>query len=345
VTIDLRTQLSDQIDEILVPLIAGRGEHICIIDPPNQTNVGDHAIFLGELDFISRHFPRARLSFVEADGYSPQADPLIEEATLLLIHGGGNFGNLWERHHRIRMRILDRFSHKYIVQLPQSIHFGNPESLKVTAEAIQKQSAFTLMVRDQRSCDFARQHFKCDVRLSPDMAFAMRPIAREPATVDVFCLLRTDKEAVVNRLSVFEAVQSIERSCEVGDWLIQSQVFTHGLDKTLTFLTRNAPLAMAPFRSAALSVRRHYARQRVEYGRVLLSRGQTVVTDRLHAHIFCCLLGIPNLIFDSYDGKISAFFKCWTRDRSEASLIQSPQCLGEFLRPRHGTANKLRATH
>jgi exopolysaccharide biosynthesis predicted pyruvyltransferase EpsI len=335
---DLQTQLRGQIDEILAPLVAGHEEHICIIDPPNQPNVGDNAILLGELDFLARHFPNARLSFTEADGYSPEADPLVEEATLLLIHGGGNFGDLWERHHRIRMRILDRFPHKRIVQLPQSIHFDNPDTMRATADAIQRQSAFTLLVRDKRSLDFAQRHFKCDVRLSPDMAFAMQPRAREAAKINVFCLLRTDKEAVVDRSAVFEAVQSVGRSCELGDWLVDSQTLIRRLDKKLTGWTQNAPLVMAPFQSVALRVREHYARQRVDYGRVLLSRGRTVVTDRLHAHILCCLLGIPNLIFDSYDGKISAFFECWTRDRFEASLINSPQNLRDCLALSHPLA-------
>jgi exopolysaccharide biosynthesis predicted pyruvyltransferase EpsI len=338
VTHELRTQLSGRIDEILVPLVAGHDKHICIIDPPNQPNVGDNVILLGELDFLARHFPSARLSFIEADGYSPEADPLVEEATLLLIHGGGNFGDIWQRHHRIRMRILDRFPHKRIVQLPQSIHFDDPDAMRATADAIQRQSAFTLLVRDQRSLDFAQRHFKCDVRLSPDMAFAMQPIARQPAKINVFCLLRTDKEAVVDGSSIFEAVQSVTRSCELGDWLVESQSLVRGLDKRLTRLTGKAPLAMAPFRTAALRVREHCARKRLHHGRVLLSRGRTVVTDRLHAHILCCLLGIPNLIFDSYDGKISAFFECWTRDRSETILVDSPQNLANCLGLSHPPA-------
>ena len=328
----LRTRLSSRIDEILVPLVTAHHEHICIIDPPNHSNVGDSAILLGELDFLARHFPGARLSFTDADGYSPEADRMIEEATLLLLHGGGNFGDIWPRHHRLRMRILERFPHKRLVQLPQSIHFDDSDAMRATADAIQKQSAFTLLVRDQRSLDFARRHFKCDVRLSPDMAFAMRPIAREPAKVDVFCLIRTDKEAVVDRPSIFEAVQSAGRSCELGDWLAEPQTLVRRLDTKLTRLTRKIPVAMAPFRTAALRVRERYARQRLRYGRVLLSRGRTVVTDRLHGHILCCLLGIPHQVFDSYDGKISAFFECWTRDGSEGGLVGSPQDLADRLR-------------
>jgi exopolysaccharide biosynthesis predicted pyruvyltransferase EpsI len=51
----LNAQLSKRIDETLAPLIAGRSERICIIDPPGYANVGDSAFLLGELAFLRRH--------------------------------------------------------------------------------------------------------------------------------------------------------------------------------------------------------------------------------------------------------------------------------------------------
>ena len=61
----LNAKLSKRIDETLAPLIAGRSERICIIDPPGYANVGDSAIFLGELAFLRRNFPDARIDFFE----------------------------------------------------------------------------------------------------------------------------------------------------------------------------------------------------------------------------------------------------------------------------------------
>jgi exopolysaccharide biosynthesis protein PssK len=316
--------LNSRIEDILKPLLHQKGEHICIIDPPGHPNVGDSAILLGELDFIARNFPSSRVSYYDVDNYSPNADRYIEEATILLIHGGGNFGDIWPHHHELRMRVLQRFSHKSIVQLPQSIHFSDKIASRSTADIIRQQRDFTLLLRDQESFEYANTNFDCKVLLSPDMAFAMKPIVRKSPTVGYLCLLRTDKEVMANHRAIFEALHATSKTVEVCDWLGGPRKSSTRLDHILRKLTRKLPTVTAPLRSAMMSVRQQFAVQRLAYGIELLSKGATVVTDRLHGHILCCLLDIPHFVFDSYGGKISAFHATWTRDNTAAQLITSP---------------------
>ena len=320
----LHDRLRKEIERALVPMLRGRSGHICIIDPPGHPNVGDSAILLGELDFIAQHFPRARLSFYDVESYSPAADRYIEQATILLIHGGGNFGDIWPRHHQLRMRIIERFPHKATIQMPQSIHFDSRDELTSAAAAIRAHSDFTLLVRDKRSFDLALNSFECSVRLVPDMAFAMRPIVRRPPDVDYFCLLRTDKEAVADHASILDALRGRGGTTEARDWLDEPQTLALRLDRRLGWRTKANPASTAPLRPAMTRLRRHHALQRLRYGVELLSRGRTVVTDRLHAHILSCLLQIPNFTFDSYDGKISAFYETWTHEDTGSRLVVSP---------------------
>jgi exopolysaccharide biosynthesis predicted pyruvyltransferase EpsI len=320
----LHDRLRKEIERILVPLLRGRSDHICIIDPPGHPNVGDSAILLGELDFIAQHFPRARLSFYDVESYSPAADRYIEQATILLIHGGGNFGDIWPRHHQLRMRIIETFPHKTIIQMPQSIHFDSDHELMSTAAAIKAHPDFTLLVRDKRSFDFAVKSFECTVHLVPDMAFAMKPITRHSPTVDYFCLLREDKEAAVDHGAILNALRERGGTIEDRDWLDEQQTFTARLDQRLGWRTKANPASTAFLRPRMMRLRQHHALRRLSYGIELLSRGRTVVTDRLHAHILSCLLRIPNLTFDSYDGKISAFYETWTHEDANAGLVASP---------------------
>src|SRR5262245_49313650 len=169
----LNAQLSGLIDDTVAPLIAGRADRICIIDPPGYANVGDSAIFLGELAFLRRNFPEARIDFFDANNYTPACDRFIAESTVILLQGGGNFGEIWPRHHKIRMEILERFPGKPIVQFPQSISFVTQTGIDATARAIELQGNFTLLVRDRKSQAFAERHFPCRVLLCPDMAFAL----------------------------------------------------------------------------------------------------------------------------------------------------------------------------
>jgi len=320
----LRDRLNAKIEELLTPYIVNKSEKICIIDAPWYPNVGDSAILLGELSFLKRKFPSAKLSFYDSRNYSSSADSFIEEATILLIHGGGNFGDIWPEHHDLRMRILERFPHKPIMQLPQSIYFSDDANLRATAAEIKKQSSFTLFVRDLKSLELARRAFECEVVLAPDMAFAMPSITRKSSTVEYFCLLRTDKEVAIDHRVVTNILRASNKSFEVRDWVTDSRHFAARLDIKLNSLTRRYPAVTAPFCSVAMRLRQHNATQRLLYGIELLSKGSIVVTDRLHAHVLCCLLDIPHFVFDSLGGKISAFHATWTPDNANTRLITSP---------------------
>jgi exopolysaccharide biosynthesis predicted pyruvyltransferase EpsI len=195
-TEDLQIALKRRIGDVLLPLISGRGERIHLIDPPDHPNVGHCAILLGELDFFRRELPNSQVAFHDWSTYSPSAGRHIERASVLLMHGGGNFGDIWPHHHQFRLKILRRFPTRPTIQLAQSIHFDSPVALQETRDAIAGHSDFTLLARDTKSEAFARANFDCRVELCPDMAFAMDRIVRKPATVDALCLLRTDKEAV-----------------------------------------------------------------------------------------------------------------------------------------------------
>jgi exopolysaccharide biosynthesis predicted pyruvyltransferase EpsI len=327
----LRDELGDKIDRVLTPLLTSRAEHICIIDAPGHPNVGDNAILLGELCFISKRFPKARVTFYDAHSYSPEADRYIEEASVLFIHGGGNFGDIWPHHHRLRKRILERFPHKPIIQAPQSIAFTSETERDATARAIAAHGDFTLLVRDRKSLDYARRHFACQTQLTPDMAFAMPPLSREKPHVDYLCLLRTDKERLIDHDSIMQVLETSGRSVLSDDWLREPTGWVANLDRSLVRQTRRRPWLMAPFRSAIMGLRRAYAEQRVRYGVRLLSQGAAVVTDRLHAHILCHLSGIPDFAFDSFDGKISAFHGTWMADAVGAALVGSPEELAVKL--------------
>ena len=54
------------------------------------------------------------------------------------------------------------------------------------------------------------------------------------------------------------------------------------------------------------------ARERLGVGVAMLSRGEVVITDRLHAHILCVLLEIPHVVVDTGYGKLTRFIRTWT---------------------------------
>ncbi len=318
----LQSSLQGLIEMALLPLVNGHHRHICLLDPPGHSNVGDQAILLGELAFLRRYFPDARISFFDVDNYSSGCDRFIEQSSIILMHGGGNFGDIWPRHHALRLRILDRFAHKRIVQLPQSISFAGADTLAQTRTAIGRHPDFHLFVRDHASAALAAGNFDCPVTLSPDMAFCLDPLLRMDPDVDVFCLLRTDKEVATDHRALLAAVAAMGDVAS-GDWIIEPIDRMKRLDRCLSRHSHGRPSATWPMNNTMLRVRETYARRRLAAGVAMLNRGRSVVTDRLHAHILSCLLGIPNYVFDSIDGKVAAFHAAWTHRSPVAHRMAS----------------------
>lgn len=324
-------ELGRLIEEAVLPLVKGK-DRICLIDPPGHPNVGDHAIFLGELQFLSRNIPNSKLSFYDIDNYSPDADEFIENSSAILIHGGGNFGDIWPHHHRIRKQILTRFRSKPVIQMPQSISFSDEGERLETQRLIAAHPNFTMLVRDVRSLEYARANFDCETLLCPDMAFSMGAIRRKPARVEVSCLLRTDKERAADHEALRRQLADLELNFVEDDWLDAPRSFVERADRHMIKVTRKRPRLTAPFQSLLVGIRKRYSEERLARGVALLSAGRVVVTDRLHAHIMSCLLGIPNVVFDSWDGKISALHQTWTKGRFPCRMAQSPAEIGKDIR-------------
>jgi exopolysaccharide biosynthesis predicted pyruvyltransferase EpsI len=284
----------------------GGGAPLCLLDFPDHRNVGDSAIWLGEAAFFREH-RRAELGYVSsiADFSEAALRAAVPEGPIF-IHGGGNFGDLWRRHHEFREHVLERFRDREIIQLPQSIHFEHPDRVARTAHAIARHKRFRLFVRDQPSYEFATATFDCKVGLCPDLAFFLGALDRPGAPeVDVFYLMRTDKERALGTPTGRPGYTS-----RVADWLTESRVSIQahkllGIARGL----RGGRLDRIALRNARYEAA---AQARLVRGCRLLSSGRVVITDRLHAHILSLLLGIPHAVLDNSYGKLRRFLDAWT---------------------------------
>jgi exopolysaccharide biosynthesis predicted pyruvyltransferase EpsI len=60
----------------------------------------------------------------------------------------------------------------------------------------------------------------------------------------------------------------------------------------------------------------------VRLGLDLLAEAPVVVTDRLHAHILCLLIGVPHVVVDTGYGKLRAFVDAWTAGHPRVRLAR-----------------------
>ena len=288
---------------------AGMGS-AALLDIPDHPNVGDHGILLGELAFIDKSLPNAALHIASRNTYSGHLFGKTGQCDVIFINGGGNFGDIWPAHHDFRLRILDRFRDRRIVQFPQSLSFADPERLDDTKRHIAACRDFHLFVRDERSLAFARANFDCPSVLCPDIAFAMGALPARSATTDVSCLFRTDKEVLQSKTrQVSDLLAASKLDFRTGDWLTEAPRLRH-IHGILRRLSKRRRTAGAVFRHGRPGFQL-YARIRLRAGLAMLSRGNIVVTDRLHGMILSTLLGRPTVVFDSLDGKVKAFHRTW----------------------------------
>ncbi|WP_374651117.1 polysaccharide pyruvyl transferase family protein [Dongia sp.] len=295
-------RLQADISAVLKPLMSDARP--ALVDFPNHGNVGDSAIWLGEIAFLAREMGTRPAYTCSTATFS--ADDLRRRAPdgPILIHGGGNFGTIWRHHHQLRLDVLRYFPRRPIIQLPQSIHFDDDEAIRETADAIRRHGAFTLLVRDRKSFGFAQEHFDCPVHLCPDMAFCMGPFSRLRPIVDFLCLMRTDAERVSGMTIPDDASSRI-----VVDWLEESR---QDLRRTRLFARFGAVWRGEGISGHTPTVHDALAWRRFRRGVATLSQGKIVVTDRLHAHIISVLLGLPHVVLDNSYGKLGSFIDAWT---------------------------------
>ncbi len=321
-------RLQAQIDACLSPHIDGAP--IALVDFPDIRNVGDSAIWLGEIEYLRQRFGR-RPDYVSRGARDFSDEDLkrrVPEGPIF-IHGGGNFGDIWLGHQVFRERILERWPGRPVVQLPQSIHYGRLERADETARIIAKHRNFTLLVRDQESLHFAEKHFDCRTVLCPDMAFMIGAIAAPKPQLPVLAMLREDREKpdVVRDLRPWPDMP-------VEDWITEPRVPIR-VAKALGTLSELASLDVMRMRRGRFDAA---ARQRFSRGVNQIGRARALVTDRLHVHIVSLLMGRPHAVLDNSYGKIRRFMTAFSGGTELAYVATSFQDAVEWAHARAADA-------
>ncbi len=288
-------------------LLIPNDAHLALFDFPNYSNVGDSAIWLGELCYLQT-LPKVKIVAAEDLSVMSRRLPDLPDGTLILISGGGNLGDLWPQHQALRERLIEHYQHHRIIQLPQSIHFQDKRNEARCRKVFNKHRDFHLLVRDHVSLDFARQIYQGPIHLCPDMALYLGKLSRTVApSHPIFCLLRSDKEKLASPHS--PSVGNTEVAC--NDWLEEATSLSH---QAISWVQKKRIRPLFPhafFHKTRLNLYNHLAQKRLHRGCNLLCTGRAVITDRLHGHILCTMLEIPHVVLDNIYRKIGNFRDTW----------------------------------
>lgn len=299
--------VNDLKNKVLQELSSLITEDYVLLDIPNHKNIGDHLIYQGELDFFRElPFKCQRQSSVTFN-FSREIN-----SNIVLLHGGGNFGDLYPMHQKFREKVIRENADKRIVILPQSVQFDKESEAIESAKVFNKHPDLTICARDQFSFDYLKKYFgDCNIIMVPDMAFCSTYQKSKNATKDLLIMKRRD----------FEIGDSDETELsgdnDVSDWTTFEPTINESLAKyyekvnnKLSKLFYKSLKKDSVFGLFPLRTERKY----IQLGIDLVSGYKFVISTRLHGHILCLLLGIPSIIVDNSYGKNKRFYDTWLKD-------------------------------
>lgn len=295
----IATQRSTLLKELQTSLGTRR---VAITGAPKHANYGDQAIAVATqrmahllgLDVVYLSHPSTH-----------DHDDLRRELRdgTILVHGGGNFGDLWPSEHEHRLSLIRNFPNNEIVQLPQSIYWRDPSSIAETRQTMAFHGGFRLFVRDSASFRLAERSLpEVATRLVPDMTMLLEP-REPPGGGGVLWLLRNDRESA----------RQAEHQLRSFDW----KDAPVSADLRRAWWTSKVTERL-PTNAGTMRVRRwgfeQLARAQFRIGNGFLSTADAIVTDRLHGHLLSLLAGIPHVLLRDEFGKVENYWDTWTRD-------------------------------
>lgn len=313
--LDLRERTRSILDQVI-----GKAQDVAILDAPNQRNVGDSLIWEGELAYLRSMGKRIRY-VSDLNGFDAQAlRHSLPRGGVVLLHGGGNFGDLWLGHQAHRERLVSELTDFKIVQLSQSIYFADAKRAEEANRILSSHADFTVLIRDTLSLKRASEQLpNLDVVFCPDMAFGYEPTVEREGNSDgrnVLVIARADRESASGLREVpAEWIQGA--NLQVTDWGLHAKDSTRWkfarrvawLQHKLSGARRklSVPVPALPQRVVQAAIT-EINRSNVASAVSLYGTADVIVVDRLHAHVLAALLGIPHVLLDNNYRKLGGVY-------------------------------------
>ena len=276
-------------------------------DYPAHMNIGDLLIMQGTERFFRDYQYEVMLRASYLNYSTALAKKIPKDATIVL-HGGGNFGDLYPVLQAFRELIIHDFAEHKIVLLPQTVHFSTEHARQNAAQHFKQHADLTLLVRDEASYQDLMPTFSDKVFLMPDMAHQLWDAAYSPpnnATQTTLHLMRQDIEAVG------QYAKAPGRGL-TADWL---DLISLPQKKSFSLICRALRMEGRLARQfGTVGVWYWFCDGLVKHMRQIFERHDTVVTSRMHAVIFAALLKKEVRFIDNSYGKLGRYYEKWLKD-------------------------------
>ena len=265
---------------------------IIIMGIPHHGNIGDNAIAIAEEELIKKFFPQYELYMMQEkylDICVKKVRKIIKDQDIIMLHGGGNIGDTYERPEKGRREVIKTFPNNKIIIFPQTAYFSDTiegqKQLEKSKEIYNNHKNLIIFAREEKSYEFMKKNFyNCKIYLTPDMVMTLNKsidLDRKGALL----LFRTDKEKTLENESIEKIKEIVKTKFEkytISDMNLGSGIVNIGGKKREEILDNK-------FKQFQTS--------------------QIVITDRLHGMIFAAITETPCVVFGNFNHKITESYK------------------------------------
>ncbi|UPK45242.1 polysaccharide pyruvyl transferase family protein [Paenibacillus pabuli] len=287
---------------------------IFYIDYPVYSNGGDILIMKGAEAFFKSNHIHVSARYSVHDFHE---NIHIPEDHIIVLSGGGNFGDLYDAHQKVREALVQNYPRHKIVILPQTIFYKEESNIMKTAAIFNQHKDLHLYVRDESSYQLASTYFQnCHVALLPDMAHQLWPIQfKSNPTKEKLNFFRTDIETNSEQTQL-----KVE-----GNYLDWPSLFNRYEKKLIYYISKG--LKKPASRAISQFLWMKYSDYLVNKAIRCFADYRIIHSSRLHGHILSCLMAKPNVLIDNSYGKNSGYYRVWTHEVNTANMDSSSKAI------------------
>ena len=261
------------------------GKLVVLISTAYWGNVGDHAIVLGEKKIIKSAGKGRQIVELDSMQYAllkHSVKNLIKNDDIIIIDGGGNFGDVWPETQLAINDIIHSYSQNKIIVFPESWYFTNSDNGRIllanTVEVINDHPNIVIYARDSYSFSMMKKYMpSSDIRQSLDTVFFLDFNLDDPKGSEIALVVRDDRESINTQFSKAK-LENYFRDHGISFYEIKNDCYHH-----------------IPKRK-----RKQYVRNIVAQ----YKRAKLVITDRFHGMVLSILCRKPCVIIDNKTGKV-----------------------------------------
>lgn len=283
-----------------------KDKRVVYVDVPVHFNFGDYLIYLGSRELIKKFKPKSCKHYSCIQILHNFRLISEQKPDVIICHGGGNFGDLYDRHNNIRLEIVKRFPDIPIVFFPQTVFYKDENRMIYDLSILDKHKNLKIYVRDFESKTLIEKYSNIETEICCDTAHFLYQNEifktarnRKDLRTEHILVKRKDEE------KVHDEDNSNSPSIDWDHFFSDTDIKFERVINYLSSRLSSSKIISNFIINCWVLFMDNKSRNIVKY----FSKYKYIKTDRLHGYIFGFLLDMDRTALDNNYGKISRYIK------------------------------------